>query len=813
MTRAKESKAVEKASVTEVSPAAIRPHEIVRRAAVLGSGTMGAQIAAVFANAGIPCDLLDLASDPAQGRNRVAEAGKQRLLSLSPSPLYRKEVMDLIRPGNFDDDLGRLRDVDWVVEAVVERLDVKRSLWARVAPLLRENAVASSNTSGIPIRSIAEALPPSVRRRFLGTHFFNPPRYLRLLEVTPTADTDPDVAQRIARFAEHVLGKGIVIAHDVPNFVSNRIGCYGYMITLPAMEALGLGVDDVDAVTGPVIGRPNSATFRTLDVVGLDVFVDVCDNTIGFVTEEWEKAAYGVPPYVRDMLKRGWRGEKAGQGFYKRVRDGAATQILVLDSKTMEYRPRTKKSARSLAAVKGIDDLGERLRILVYADDWAGRFAWRLLSQVLVYSARKLGEIADDIVNIDRSLEWGFGWEAGPFAMWDELGVAKSVAGMEADGLAVPSWVKELAKRGGTFYKNEGTRSLQVMPDGKYAPVPTGEKTISLRNLRATGRRTFNRQGASILDLGDGVAFLDAHSPNQAIGYDLVEAIEEAGQRLGSDFRGLVISSHVTPNFCIGANIPLILNPALQGHWDEINQLIWRFQYGLLALKRAPFPTVVAPFGSTLGGGAEIVLAGARAVAAAETYLGLVEAGAGLVPAGGGCKELLARALARLPAEAKGDPKAMARAVASVFWTIGGGVVSGNAYHARDLGLLRAEDLVVPNLDHIVHEAKEAALALVARGYEAAAPARITVLGKDARASLEEGARRAVTSGQATEYDFVVARQLANILTGGDRPAGSLESEEYFLDLEREGLLALCHEQKSIDRMKHILETGRPLRN
>lgn len=809
MTKPTLAKRGKRASGAQVTP--------IRRVAVLGAGTMGAQIAGILANQGVPCDLLDLADEQAQdpaGRNRIAEQGKQRLLKLTPAPVYGSDVLKLITTGNFHDDLHRLREADWVIEAVVERLDVKRAIWAQAAQHLRPDAIASSNTSGIPIASIAEALPPTLRRRFLGTHFFNPPRYLRLLEVIPTTETEPSVVRAISHFAEYTLGKGVIIAKDVPNFVTNRIGCYGFLVTLRAMEEFGLGFDDVDAITGPVIGRPNSATFRTLDLVGIDIFVQVCDNTRGFVQEAWEQACYDVPAYIREMLKRGWMGDKGGQGFYKRVRDAGAMQVLVLDPKTMDYRPRRRMQAPSLEAARKVEDLGQRLRMLVGADDPAGRFAWRVLSQTLVYSARKVGEVADDIASIDRGMSWGFGWEMGPFEMWDALGVAETVKRMEADGLSVPKWVTDLAKKGKTFFRQEKERTVQATARGRYAAVPEGERTISLRRLREAGKRVSGNPGASLYDLGDGVALLDFHSPNQAIGREFLEMLEEALQRVPREFRGLVIGSHVLPNFCVGANVALILGPAEQGQWQVIAEIVRRFQYGMLALKRLPAPVVVAPYGATVGCGAEIALAADRIVAHAETYLGLVEVGAGLIPAGGGCKEMLARALAALPGGPTGaPPEAMRSAVGRVFTTIAQGKTSGSAHEARTLGFLRPEDRIVANQDHLLYEAKQAALELAGKGYRPPAPLRLPVLGPAARAALEEAAQKAVATGQATEHDLKIATQLAYVLTGGDRPAGSMAEEEHFLELERAGLVALCHEPKSRERMRHILETGRPLRN
>ncbi len=798
---------------------------MIRRAAVLGAGTMGAQIAALLAGHGIPCDLFDL---PSEGqRNRLAEEAKRRLATIKPPPLLSPESLNLIRPANFSDDLSRLEEADWVIEAVTENLDTKRELWAQAAPFLRADVIISSNTSAIPVASIADALPKKLRRRFLGTHFFNPPRYLRLLEVIRTPDTDPKVAAAIQRFAEQVLGKGVVYAHDIPNFIANRIGAYGLMITLRAMEEFGLGPDEVDSITGPAIGRPSSATFRTLDLVGPDVQTYVCENMRQSVTEAWEQEAFKVPSYLRELVKRGWIGEKAGQGFYKReVKDGE-TQILALQLDTFEYRPRRRVQAASLAAVQDVEDPGERLRTLVAAEDTAGRFAWRVLSQVLAYSAQKVEEIADDIASIDRAMRLGFGWEIGPFEIWDALGVSATVERMQADGVAVPTWVEKMAAEGAPFYRQETKASFQVLPQGRtYSEVPAGDRTISLQGLRAVGSPVIQRPGATLLDIGDGVAFLDFHSPKQAIGLDMMDMLEEAAELVPQDFRGLVIGSHVQPNFCVGANLLMILLAAQEEEWEEIDATVRQFQGAMLRLKRSPFPVVTAPYGRTLGGGAELALSVDRVVAATESYIGLVETGMGLIPAGGGVKEMLVRVLEGLPGglaglvtSSRGGPPPMtpevdpAAAVSRLFETISLAKVSESALEARSLGYLRSSDATVSNLDHLLYVAKEAVVTLDAQGYTPPLPASLPVLGGGTRALLELVAHHMVWAGYATEHDLKVAKKLAYVLTGGDRPQGSVADEEYFLDLEREAFLSLSGEPKTQARMQHMLQRGTPPRN
>lgn len=800
-----------------------RPRQRIRRAAVLGAGTMGTQIAALLANQGIPCDLLDMPAEPE--RNRLAQEARQRLLKLTPSPVYEAGVIELIHPGNFADDLPRLREADWVIEAIVERLDAKQQLWSAVAPHLRPDAIASSNTSGIPIASIAASLPESLRPRFLGTHFFNPPRYLRLLELIPTAATDPGVTALVRGFADEVLGKGTVIAHDVPNFIANRIGAFGLIATFKAMDSLGLGPDEVDSITGSPMGRPSSATFRTLDLVGIDVFLDVCDNLRSFLPEGWERDAFEPPAFLREMAKRRWIGEKAGQGFYKRVPEGGESQILTLDPKTLDYRPRKRFEAMSITAARNEEDPGKRLKMLLSIDDKASRFAWQVMAPVLLYSAVKVGEIADDIVSMDRAMRWGFGWELGPFEAWDALGLAATLPRMQSEGRESPAWVRDLAQRGASFYRRDSGQLLQANPQGAPTPVPRNPRSLSVSGLQAEGKAIARKPGASLYDLGEGVAFLDFHSPKQAIGPDMVEMLDQATRIVPRDFLGLVIGSHVQPNFCVGANLFFILMAAQEGEWEELNATIGRFQRALLAMKRFPVPVVSAPFGLTLGGGAEIALASSRVAAASETYMGLVEVGAGVIPAGGGCKEMLLRALERLPGglgalrqSQAGPPGAAPQPdpnvpLARVFETIGQAKVATSALEARTLGFLRPADRLVPNLDQQLFVARGMARALDAEGYEPSAPVRLPVLGPSSRALLDLAVQQLVWGGYATEHDQKVARKLAHVLTGGNRPPGSWQDEEYFLDLEREAFLSLCGEPKTIARMQHVLQTGKPLRN
>ncbi len=797
----------------------------IKRVAILGAGTTGSQIAALLASQGIPCDLLDLR--PSDGKpNQLAEQALKRLQSLKPPPCYTPEALTLIRPGNFSDDLPRLKDADWVIEAVAEKLEIKKQLWAQAAQFVKEEAFISSNTSGIPIASLAGALPQRLRSRLIGTHFFNPPRYLRLLEIIPTPQTDPEVIAVLSQFAENVLGKGVVIAHDVPNFIANRIGAYGLAVTLKAMEEFKLGPDEVDSVTGPAMGRPGSATFRTLDLVGLDVFIDICNNLGVLLKDPAEREEFVVPPYLQKTVERRWLGEKTGQGFYKRVQTGGDTQILTLQTDTLEYRPRRRLQVASLAAVGGIEDPAERLRTLVNADDVAGRLAWRILSKTLAYAAQKVGEVADDVVGVDRAMRWGFGWELGPFEAWDALGMGKTTQRMRSDGLKLPDWVTKLAETSQTFYRHEAGGSLQATPNATFAPVVVGERVIPFVWLKAGNRQVAQRPGATLYDIGEGVAFLDFHSPKQALGTDMVEMLEESAQRVPRDFRGLVISSHVQPDFCFGANLMLVLMAAQEGEWDEIQGIVRRFQHALLRLKRMAVPVVAAPYGRTLGGGVEIPLSAHRVVASAELYMGMVEAGAGVLPAGGGCKEMLTRALEGLPGGLgaftevkKGGPPSIVPepdptpGVAKAFETIATARVSGSAAEALSIGFLRSSDVIVPNPDQLLYVARQTAIALDTLGHAPPAAVRLPVLGKDVRAVLEIAAQHLVWGNYASEHDLKIAKKIAYVITGGDRPGGSIADEEYFLDLEVEAFMSLVGEPKTQARMQHLLQKGTPLRN
>jgi 3-hydroxyacyl-CoA dehydrogenase len=806
---------------------------MIRKAAVLGAGLMGSQIAAHLANVGIPTLLLDIVpaeltpDETKKGlnlqakpvRNRFALGALQKLTAMKPSPVYSKEVLELVTPGNLEDDLARVAEVDLIIEAVVENLAIKQELWQRVAAHRRPGTIVASNTSGISISRMTEGTPAEFRSHFLGAHFFNPPRYMKLLELIPTPDTDPAIVATMQEFGERVLGKGVVIARDTPNFIGNRIGTYGMMVTLQVMQELGLGADEVDSITGPVLGRPKSATFRTLDVVGLDTFAHVADNCRATIADHDEAQVFTVPEYIREMVRRGWLGQKSGQGFFRKEGD----QILTLDPATMEYRPRKKGNFGSLEAAKPQPELKDRLRTLAYADDKAGRFVWEVLKQTLLYSAAKLGEIAADITAVDNAMKWGYNWELGPFETWDAIGVAKSVARMKAEGAAVPDWVDAAAKAGG-FYRREPSGTAQF--DGKaatYVATPANPRVIDIGDLRAQGRVIKAKKGASLIDMGDGVLLLENHSPKTAIGPDVFQMMKIAAEELDKgDWRGLVIGAR-TENFCVGANVAMMLLEAQEEEWDDLELVIRQAQNACMGLKYAAKPVVSAPHGMTLGGGFELSAASDMIVAAAESYIGLVEVGVGLIPGAGGNKELLIRALEGLPASGGGLGGAAQMAagtgldlqpiVNKVFETIGMAKVSTSGPEARGLGYLRKTDRIVVNQDHQLYEAKQAVIDMADRGYKPPVKAAIPVAGPEGRAVLELGLYNMRLSGYASEHDCLVGRKLAYVLTGGKVPAGTYVTEQYVLDLEREAFLSLLGEKKSQERMAYVLKTGKPLRN
>lgn len=789
----------------------------VKKAVVIGSGVMGSGIAAHLANTGIPVLLLDIVpkelteEEKKKGltlndrvvRNRIVETNRQKLLKQKPAPLTAKENLALIETGNIEDDGERLKEADWIIEVVVEKLEVKRQVFEWVDKYRKPGSIVSSNTSGISVHKMAEGRSDDFKKHFLGTHFFNPPRYLKLLEVIPTKYTDPAVVEFMKSFGENTLGKGVVIAKDTPNFIANRIGTYGLLVTLREMMKGGYTVGEVDSVTGPLIGRPKSATFRTLDVVGLDTFVHVANNVREQVEGE-EKEVFTVPEFMKTMLEKGWLGAKSGQGFYlKQGKD-----ILELNPETLEYSPRKKLKTASTEMAKQQKG-SAKMKTLVYAEDRAGKLLWSIFAPTLAYTAQLAYEIADDIVAIDQAMKWGFGWEKGPFETWDAIGVKKSVEKMEAEGIAVPGWVKEMLEKGiDSFYKEENG-SVFYYHNGEYKPLIQNEKFINLRLLKKQNKVIKKNTGASLIDIGDDVALLEFHSQNNAIGLDIIQMINQAIDEVERNYKGLVIGNQ-GKNFCVGANIALMLMEAQDQNFFELDIVVRQFQQAMLKIKYSPRPVVVAPHQMTLGGGAEVSLPAAKIQAAPETYIGLVEVGVGLIPGGGGTKELYSKVLNSIPKGVKYDLQDVAN---KVFETVAMAKVSTSAEEAKELGFLNANDGISKNGDHHLYDAKQAVLDLYEQGYHPPVRKKIPVVGEAGYAVMLMGAQNMYLSGYISDHDMKIAKKLAYVLAGGKVPFGTEVDEQYLLDIEREAFLSLIGEPKTQMRMQHMLLKGKPLRN
>lgn len=795
---------------------------MIRTAAVIGFGVMGAGIAAHLANAGIQVWLLDRVPDrltPAEEaagrtirdpdvRNRLSIEAIVRLRKANPPVFFEERCAELIRTGNVEDDLHRLKEADWLIEAITERLDDKRELLRRIETVWTPGTVVSSNTSGISIAAMAEAVGPELRAYFLGTHFFNPPRHMPLVEVIPGSATKLEVISGMKQFLGHRLGKGVVIAKDTPNFIANRIGTYGLLVTLRLMSERGYTVGEIDAVTGPALGRPKSATFRTLDLVGLDTFVHVAKNVYDHASDPSEKTTFGTPELLSDMVSRGWLGEKAGQGFYKKVKTDKGSRIMELDPATMQYQEAAPVKAASLEAAKAAKGAAAKCKALLGGGDRHSGLAWEIVKPVLVYAAEKADEIADTIADVDKAMRLGFNWELGPFELWDAIGLAPSAARMEAEGTVVPDWVKRWIEAGNaTFYKQEGG-SRRYAHAGQYVQLVEDIEHLSLRGMKEKGRKVLSNGGASLIDIGEEVACLEFHSPSNAIGADILTMIRKSVEEVRRNYRGLVVANEGR-NFCVGANLMLLLMEAQEEEWEEVDRIIRLFQDAMMELKQAGRPVVAAPHRMTLGGGVEVCMAADRVIAYAETYYGLVEAGVGLIPAGGGTKEMALRA-AELAATSGSD---LQSAVNRAFEVIGMAKVSASAPEAVRLGLMRSTDRAVMNRDRLVHEARRTVLELHRDGYARRSGEPVRVAGREGKAVLLAGAYTMREGGYISEHDYKIARKLAHVLAGGDVPADTCVTERYLLDLEREAFLSLCGEPKTQARMQHMLSTGKPLRN
>ena len=802
----------------------------IEKVAVLGAGTMGARIAAHVANAGIPCFLLDIvpaelnADEKRKGltlespavRNRIVLAGLEAAKKSRPAAFFTPETARLVTPGNFEDHLAWCGQADWIIEAVAENLEIKRKLFERVESVRKPGTIVTSNTSGLPIHLIAEGRSDDFQRHWAGTHFFNPPRYMKLVELILGPKTLPGVMATLDEVCDVRLGKGVVVAKDTPNFIANRIGTYAMLNVLRQMQALEMSIEEVDACTGPAIGQPKSATFRTADIVGLDVLVHVVRNIYDNIPNDESREMWRVPAFVEEMMKRGWLGDKTGSGFYKRVKKGGESEILTLDWQKMEYRPRQKAKFGSIEAGKQVEDTRARLRALVGPamegkGDKANRFLWSSLSENCLYAARRVPEIANSVVDVDRAMRWGFAWELGPFEAWDAIGVARMAEALGREGKQVPPAVNDVlaspkksfyeTEKGGAHYFDLGAKAMKDVAE------PGG--IIILKSLKERTGVVQSNAGASLIDLGDGVLCCEFHSKMNSIGGDIGAMIHAGVKRLGSEFEAMVIANQA-PNFSVGANLMLLLVTAQEGEWDDIHMAVRQFQGVNMAIKYAPGPVVAAPQGMALGGGCEISLHSACIYAAAEAYIGLVETGVGLIPGGGGTKEMLIRANEHAAA---GEDLDLFHALKPVFENIAMAKVSTSGEEARSMGYLRRSDLIAMNRDRQVADAKATALALVREGYHPPAPAEIRVLGEEFLAAAKLAIHMLARGEFATAHDAVVARKLAYILAGGSITAPQMVSEQYILDLEREAFVSLCGERKTQERIAHTLKTGKPLRN
>jgi len=754
----------------------------IRSVAVLGAGTMGAQIAAHFANAGVPALLLDVTAD-------AAKQGLERARKLKPDPCFTPDTWKLISIAGFDEGLPRIKDSDWILEAIIEQIAAKRTLLEKVDAARRQGSIVTSNTSGIPIAALAEGRSDDFRKHWLGTHFFNPPRYLRLLEVIPTPETRPEVVDAVSHVADHRLGKGVVLAKDSPNFIGNHIGLYAMMRTLAKVASGEYTIDEVDAITGPPLGRPKSATFRTLDLAGLDILGHVVNN-LRERTGGAQGGVWTLPPFFVSMLERGMTGEKAGQGFYKRVRqpDGESA-ILTVDPATLEYGPQKKPRIASLEATAPMADVRERVRTLFAAQDKAGSLLRDTLAPTLVYTANVTPSIAYSADDVDRVMRWGFGWELGPFELIDAIG-AQNVA--DAARKADPA--------------------LPEMQHRTPRPGDVPPAAPDLQILRTAKERSGvvkKNAGASLVDLGDGVLCVEFHSKMNVVGGDTIQMLQAGLREASRNFAALVVGNDA-PNFSAGANIMLVLLEAQEENWEEIDGMIRAFQQTTMALRYADVPVVVAPAGLTLGGGCEIAMHGDRVQAAAEAYIGLVEVGVGLIPAGGGTKEMTARAAEDMAPGASDFLPTVQRA----FETIAFAKVSTSAPDAERLGYLRPVDALTMNRERLLADAKARALQRVSEGYHPPAPRTEIRVGGDAvLAALKLGIHLAWRAGRISDYDAAIGRTLATVMAGGALPHPSTVTEQELLDLEREAFLSLVGERKTLERIQHTLKTGKPLRN
>src|SRR3984885_3939395 len=813
----------------------------INKVAVLGAGTMGARIAAHFANAGVPSYLLDIVpGDVAPGaggaaRNKVAAAGLEGAKKSKPAAFMDSSLARFVTVGNFEDDLKKLAEVDWIIEAVVENLDLKRALLRKVEGIRKPGTIVTTNTSGLPVGKIAEGFSDDFRRCWFGTHFFNPPRYMRLLELIPTPEADRALLDLVSHFCDVRLGKGVVLAKDTPNFIANRIGTFSVLNVIRLMQEMDLSIEDVDALTGQAVGWPKSATFRTIDLVGLDILGHVVGNMTTNVHDE--RSDLRLPDFFSQMIERKWLGDKTKGGFYKKAKGGAGKEDerLALDWKTLEYHPRQKPKFAALDMAKNIEDTGARLRMLLGLEgsgpqkgDKAGTFLWSALSDLWTYSANRIPEISDSIVEIDRAMRLGFNWELGPFELWDSAGVEPTVSRMRKEGKPVAANVEKLLAAGHKGWyiddaKSPSGRKFWNLRTDSWQPVqvPAGGGSVTV--AKKSNGVVKKNSGASLVDIGDGVGCIEFHSKMNSLGADIVglilQTLKPGGP--GDNFEAFVITNDAA-NFSVGANLMLLLMSVQEEEWDDVDLAIRQFQGMTQAIKFSAKPVVSAPFGLCLGGGTEISLHAAGRQPHAELYAGLVEVGVGLLPGGGGCKEMLLRAVDGASAARGGQGSSdalagsieMLEAMKRAFETIATGKVATSAHEARGLGFLNGSDRITMNRERVLSDAKSRALELVRAGYEPPVPRiDIPAPGESLFATLKLGAHMMRQGSYITDYEVKLGAKIAEVLCGGNVTPGTPVSEQYILDLEREGFKSLCGEKKTQERIQYTLKTGKTLRN
>lgn len=795
----------------------------INKITVLGSGVMGSRIACHFAGIGVQVLLLDIAPrelndaekakklspDSPAVKNRIVNDALQAALKSNPSPVFTKDVAKRIQTGNFTDDMPRIADSDWIIEVVVENLDIKRTVFEQVEKYRKPGTFITSNTSGIPIHLMTEGRSEDFKKFFCGTHFFNPPRYLRLLEIIPTPHTDPDVVSFLMHYGDLYLGKTTVLCKDTPAFIANRIGVFSIMAIFHIMQEMGLNIDEIDALTGPAIGRPKSATFRTADVVGIDTLVKVAKGVADNCPNDEARKIFDIPPFLQKVVENNWLGDKTGQGFYKKTKGEGGKEILTLNLQTMEYGPKQKPRFASIEAGKQVEDLKQRIRMLATSSDKAGQFYQLFHAHLFSYISHRIPEIADDIYKVDDAMKAGFGWEIGAFETWDLLGVEATVKAMEEKGFTPAAWVKDMLGKGlKSFYKvDNGKKYYYDVTSGDYKLVPGADTFIILENR--SNNIIWKNSACNLYDLGDGVACIDWKTKMNTIGGEVLEGVNKAIDRAEKDFRGLVIGNDGA-NFSAGANVGMIFMFAAEQEYDELDMAVRMFQKTTMRLRYSSIPVVVAPHALTLGGGCEMALHADKVQAAAETYIGLVELGVGLIPGGGGTKEMTLRASDEFK-----EGRIEEEPLKDRFMTVAMAKVATSAHEAYDLGLMRpGRDEISMNQSRLIADAKRSVIELADEGYTRPLERKdVKVLGRTALGTLLTGINAMLVGKYISEHDAKIAGKLAYVMCGGDLSEATLVSEQYLLDLEREAFLSLTGERKTLERLQSVLKTGKPIRN